>query len=223
MTIGGTLKRIRTNLGYKQIEFAKILEIDPATYRKYENGQLIPATKTLQKIADELQINIHTLSDAEFDATVAMIRLFQISKSFQGDLFTGEEIKKSIKDKTFNEDTIYLSFNSLSGLLSNWYSLHFEEYKKALKDAENIKDLRLRQDYLDIVQAKMEMYMDIYPYSEPDKNLLEFANQMEKIRDFIATHPVNDPKNPVSKEEEKKIQEEFNKMLLDAKRIMPMT
>lgn len=223
MTISGTLKRIRTNMGYKQIEFAKILEIDAATYRKYENGQLIPATKTLQKIADALQINIHTLSDADLDATVAMIRLFQISKSFQGNLFTGKEIKKSIKDKTFNEDTMYLTFSSLSGLLSNWYNFHFEEYKQALKDAENIKDLRLRQDYLDAVQAKMEMYMDIYPNSEPDRNLLDFANKMEAIRDYISSHSLNDTDNPVSKEEEKRIQEELNKMLLDAKKIMPET
>lgn len=51
------LKEIREDLGYSQIELAKILEVSPATISKYEKGSLKINKRTATRICNTLDIN----------------------------------------------------------------------------------------------------------------------------------------------------------------------
>ena len=214
MTIGKTLKRIRKNYGLKQIDMAKSLDIDPATYRKYENGQLIPAYKTLVKIADVLNINVHTLSDADFDNTTAMIRLFQIYSSKKGHLRNGEDILEDIKYGKFNKDEIYISFDSsFSTFLESWYMGSYSKYKKGMKQAAKIWNPITREKYIRTVESEMALYMDLYPHTEIERNFLEFFNALEKVDDYISQNLSGDEEYQLSEEEQKQIDDKLNELI----------
>ncbi len=60
-------------------------------------------------------------------------------------------------------------------------------------------------------QAKdsFNRWMFIYPETESNQYMLEFYKIMDEASNFIATHPLNDPENPVSLEEKERCEREL--------------
>ena len=59
--LGGTIVKIRTEKGMKQIELSDILDIDDGSLRRLESGRTNPTTITLLRVANALEIEVEDL------------------------------------------------------------------------------------------------------------------------------------------------------------------
>ena len=63
--LGCKIVKIRKGKGIKQIDLAAFVNIDDASLRRIESGRTNPTVKTLEKIAQALEVSIKDLFDFE--------------------------------------------------------------------------------------------------------------------------------------------------------------
>ena len=125
MSIGSNIKQIRLSLGLSQGQLSKRTGIDPATIRKYENGQFTtPKHTTLERIAAGLNVNVNVLLGNDISEDTAMHNLFQMYNTFGGNsetsVLTAKDISKKVKTQSLSGDEIYISFSELNAAFQKW-------------------------------------------------------------------------------------------------------
>jgi len=65
MDMGKRIARIRRSLGLSQAEVARRLEWSPPNYARIEKGRITPSLRSLQAIAEVLEVPLSTLTDEE--------------------------------------------------------------------------------------------------------------------------------------------------------------
>ena len=162
MTVGENIRRIRQERNLTQKQLGELVGASEAYIRAYESGRRNPKQKSLETIAKALAVNVEVLTNSDFDGIKAMHRLFQVFRQFDGHLF-------ECKDQDGN-DMIAVSFGTLS-LMRSWCD-RYEEYMKEVEKCNSIKDVKKRGEALLKAEAAFNLWMDIYPESEPfDLNL----------------------------------------------------
>lgn len=129
MSVGETLKRLRTLKQESQTEFAERLEISRTYLSDLENNRKSPSVDTLTKIADKLGITIASLTGEE-------VSLDDIAKYFEIDDTTPlnkNEILISYKDEHDYITHIRSYLNSIDSL----FDLSLLENKYNSKRFEN--------------------------------------------------------------------------------------
>lgn len=113
-------------------------------------------------IAKALAVNVEVLTNSDFDGIKAMHRLFQVFRQYDGHLF-------EYQDQDGN-DMVAVSFGTLT-LMRSWCK-RYEEYMEEVERCNSIKDVKKRGEALLKAEAAFNLWMDIYPESEPfDLNL----------------------------------------------------
>ncbi len=167
MTIGENIRRIRQERNLTKKQLGKLVGTSEAYIRAYESGRRNPKPKSLETIAKALAVNVEVLTNSDFDGIKAMHRLFQVFRQYDGHLF-------EYQDQDGN-DMVAVSFGTLS-LMRSWYD-RYDEYMKEVEKCNSIKDVKIkdvkkRGEALLKAEADFNLWMDIYPESEPfDLNL----------------------------------------------------
>ena len=162
MTVGENIRRIRQERNLTQKQLGELVGASEAYIRAYESGRRNPKPKSLETIAKALAVNVEVLTNSDFDGIKAMHRLFQVFRQYDGHLF-------ECKDQDGN-DMVAVSFGTLS-LMRSWCN-RYEEYMKEVEECNYIKDVKKRGEALLKAEADFNLWMDIYPESEPfDLNL----------------------------------------------------
>ena len=99
----------------------------------------------------------NVLTGSDFDGVKAMRRLFQVFHQYIDKL-----ILYTDKDGT---EHIAVSFGSLM-LMSSWME-RYEHYQKEILECEKISDISERANALLRAEESFNLWMDIYPESEP--------------------------------------------------------
>lgn len=181
MTIGENIRRIRKERGLTLKQLGEAVGVSEAYIRAYESGRRNPKQQSLEAIATALCVNVEALTGADFDGVKAMHRLFQVFRQYSGELF-------EYKDKEGNQQ-IGVSFGSLA-LMSSWYE-RYEKYQKELKDIEKIKDTSERGNALIKAEDDFNLWMDIYPESEPWLDRLQAQKHHDEFMDMLGLNPKN--------------------------------
>lgn len=175
MTIGDKIRKYRTLKGLTQKQLGEMVGGSEAYIRAYESGRRNPKQQSLEAIATALHVNVEALTGADFDGVKAMHRLFQVFRQYSGELF-------EYQDKDGN-DMVGISFGSLT-LMRSWLE-RYEEYMDEVEKCNEIKDVKKRGEALLQAEADFNLWMDIYPESEPWQNRLRIQNFAEEITNFI--------------------------------------
>ena len=182
MTIGENIRRIRKMRGMTLKQLGDAVGVSEAYIRAYESGRRNPKQQSLEELANALHVNVETLSGADFNGVKAMHHLFQIFRQYSGEMH---------EHKNKNGDiTISVSFGSLM-LMSSWFA-RYEEYQKEIKRCEKIKDVAERANALLKAEDSFNLWMDIYPESEPWKELLKAQEAHDKVMDNIGLNTKKD-------------------------------
>lgn len=183
MTVGENIRRIRISKGLTQKELGSMLGVTEANIRAYECGRRNPKPGSVKKIADALGVNPEVLSNSDFDSITAMHRLFHLFRMYGGKLIT-------LPDEDNPEsDSVYITFNALI-LMRPWFQ-RYEEYQDEMKAISLIKKDSDRQRAADAAEAAFNEWMDTYPDSEMDLDLLKIAADFDKRMDFYGNNPLN--------------------------------
>ena len=162
MTVGENIRRIRQERGLTLKQLGEMVGVSEAYIRAYESGRRNPKLKSLEALAQALAVNVEVLTNSDFDGVKAMHRLFQVFRQYDGHLF-------EYQDQDGN-DMVAVSFGTLS-LMRSWCD-RYEEYMKEVEKCNSIKDVKKRGEALLKAEADFNLWMDIYPESEPfDLNL----------------------------------------------------
>lgn len=162
MTVGENIRRIRQERGLTLKQLGEMVGVSEAYIRAYESGRRNPKLKSLEALAQALAVNVEVLTNSDFDGVKAMHRLFQVFRQYDGHLF-------EYQDQDGN-DMVAVSFDTLS-LMRSWCD-RYEEYMKEVEKCNSIKDVKKRGEALLKAEADFNLWMDIYPESEPfDLNL----------------------------------------------------
>lgn len=86
MTVGYTIKKIRTQRKMTQKQLADLIGIEDSTIRKYESGRLNAKPDTLEKIAKALDVDPETLIFSELSFNRAMHQLYRIIDNYGGEI-----------------------------------------------------------------------------------------------------------------------------------------
>ena len=86
MTIGYTIRKIRTLRKMTQKQLGDLIGIDDSTIRKYESGRLNAKPDTLEKIANALDVNVETLLFSEINYNRAMHQIYRIIETYGGEI-----------------------------------------------------------------------------------------------------------------------------------------
>lgn len=175
MTIGDKIRKYRTLKGLTQKQLGEMVGVSEAYIRAYESGRRNPKQQSLEAIATALHVNVEALTGADFDGVKAMHRLFQVFRQYSGELF-------EYQDKDGN-DMVGISFGSLT-LMRSWLE-RYEEYMDEVEKCNEIKDVKKRGEALLQAEADFNLWMDIYPESEPWQDRLRIQNFAEEITNFI--------------------------------------
>lgn len=162
MTVGENIRRIRQERNLTQKQLGELVGASEAYIRAYESGRRNPKPQSLETIAKALAVNVEVLTSSDFDGIKAMHRLFQVFRQYDGHLF-------EYQDQDGN-DMVAVSFSTLS-LMRSWCD-RYEKYIKEVEECNSIKDVKKRGEALLEAEAAFNLWMDIYPESEPfDLNL----------------------------------------------------
>lgn len=208
MTIGQTIREVRRAYGITQKQLSEACGINDATIRKYESGKLIPKAATIEKIAKGLGVDVNILLGSNVDTPKTMINLFRAFNSYSGEIKEGRQIVEEVKQGTFDEDTIYISFKGLNALLASWHN-EYQKYLQSLEKAEEILDEKEKKAYIEESSKTFQQWMAKYPESEPNKEMLEFNRIMDEANDYMGLHPLNDLDYPVSEKYKEKSKNEL--------------
>lgn len=144
MKIGDNLKRIRESLGESQTKFAERLDISRSTYSNYENNNRVPDDKTLQRIADTLEISVFEIMQPP--PLLGILSHISIYKEFLGELnalskdltISLKSLKEQLKANPGDEDLIR-NIEKVDEELDSTYRL-IETYNLKLQDQQNEKE-----------------------------------------------------------------------------------
>ena len=181
MTIGENIRRIRQERHLTQKQLGEIVGASEAYIRAYESGRRNPKPSSLEKIAAALAVNPEVLANSDFDGVKAMHRLFQVFRQYSGELF-------EYQDKDGN-DMVGISFGSLT-LMRSWLE-RYEEYMDEVEKCNEIKDVKKRGEALLQAEADFNLWMDIYPESEPWQDRLEIQKAHDEVMDKIGLNSKN--------------------------------
>ena len=179
MTVGENIRRIRQERGLTQRQLGELVGASEAYIRAYESGRRNPKPSSLEKIADALLVNPEVLANSEFDGIKAMHRLFQVFRQYDGQLF-------EYQDNDGN-DMVGISFGTLS-LMRSWLD-RYEEYLQEVEKCNEIKDVRKRGEALLKAETDFNLWMDIYPESEPWQQQLDIQKANDQTMDKIGLNP----------------------------------
>ena len=182
MTVGENIRRIRQERNLTQKQLGELVGASEAYIRAYESGRRNPKLKSLETIAKALAVNVEVLTNSDFDGIKAMHRLFQVFRQYDGHLF-------EYQDQDGN-DMVAVSFGTLS-LMRSWCD-RYEEYIKEVEKCNSIKDVIKRGEALLKAEAAFNLWMDIYPESEPFDLNLKIQKAHDEAMDEIG---VNVPQN----------------------------
>lgn len=110
-----------------------------------------------------------------------MHRLFQVFRQYSGELF-------EYQDKDGN-DMVGISFGSLT-LMRSWLE-RYEEYMYEVEKCNEIKDFKKRGEALLQAEVDFNLWMDIYPESEPWQDRLDMHKSHDEIMDKLGLNPKN--------------------------------
>lgn len=181
MTIGENIRRIRLERGLTLKQLGEEVGVSEAYIRAYETGRRNPKQQSLESLAQALHVNVEALAGTDFDGVKAMHRLFQVFRQYSGELI-------EIEDKDGNPK-IAVSFGSLM-LMSSWFE-RYEKYQNEIKECENIKDVTEKANALLRAEESFNLWMDIYPESEPWRDMLNAQRKHDEFMDFIGLNPKN--------------------------------
>ena len=170
MTIGENIRRIRLERNLTQRQLGEMVGASEAYIRAYESGRRNPKPSSLEKIADALSVNPEVLS---------IHRLFHIFRQYDGHLF-------EYQDKDGN-DMVGISFGTLS-LMRSWLD-RYEEYMEEVEKCNEIKDVKKRGEALLKAEADFNLWMDIYPESEPWQERLKIQKAHDEVMDKMGLNP----------------------------------
>ena len=167
MTVGENIRRIRQERNLTQRQLGEMVGASEAYIRAYESGRRNPKPSSLEKIANALSVNPEVLANSDFDGIKAIHRLFQIFRQYDGHLF-------ECQDKDGN-DMVGISFGTLS-LMRSWLEV---------EKCNEIKDVKKRGEALLKAEADFNLWMDIYPESEPGQDRLKIQKTHDEVMDKI--------------------------------------
>lgn len=179
MTVGENIRRIRKERGLTQKQLGELVGASEAYIRAYESGRRNPKPSSLEKLAGALAVNPEVLASSEFDGTKAMHRLFQVFRQYDGRLF-------ECRDNEGN-DIVGISFGTLS-LMRSWLD-RYEEYLEEVEKCNSIKDVRKRGEALLKAESDFNLWMDVYPESEPSGMNLQIQKSHDAAMDEIGLNP----------------------------------
>ncbi len=179
MTVGENIRRIRQERNLTQKQLGELVGASEAYIRAYESGRRNPKPKSLEILARALAVNVEVLTNSDFDGIKAMHRLFQVFRQYDGHLF-------ECKDQDGN-DAVAVSFGTLS-LMRSWCD-RYEEYMKEVEKCNSIKDVKKRGEALLKAEAAFNLWMDIYPESEPFDSNLKLQKTHDETMDYIGLNP----------------------------------
>ena len=184
MTTGENIRRIRKMRGLTQKDLGSMLGVSEAFIRAQESGRRNPKEKSLQAIADALDVNIEVLRQSDFDGIEAMHMLFQIARQYGGTLF-------EIPDESGDPDvtTVCLRFNSLS-LMRPWME-RYNQYTGEVEKANSIKDVKEKISALEKAENSYDMWMDMFP-SQVEPFYLGLQKQFDDFSDYVGLNPKNE-------------------------------
>ena len=179
MTVGENIRRIRQERNLTQRQLGEMVGASEAYIRAYESGRRNPKPSSLEKIANALSVNPEVLANSDFDGIKAIHRLFQIFRQYDGHLF-------ECQDKDGN-DIVGISFGTLS-LMRSWLD-RYDEYMVEVEKCNEIKDVKKRGEALLKAEADFNLWMDIYPESEPWQERLKIQKAHDDVMDKIGLNP----------------------------------
>ncbi|MCR5755284.1 MAG: helix-turn-helix domain-containing protein [Acetatifactor sp.] len=189
MTLGENIRRLRKERKMTLKELGSLVGVSESYMRAYEVGDRHPKPDKIEKIAIALGVNPETLQNAEFDSVTAMHRIFQIFRSYNGELSM---------DKDGN---ISISFATLQTYFRYWHD-RYKAYQEDLAKCDQIKDPIARANELIATENAFIHWMDTFPQQIPAEHL-EYMNRHDKGMDYVGLHPLNDPEAPMTEEEKK--------------------
>lgn len=181
MTVGENIRRIRQERGLTLKQLGEMVGVSEAYIRAYESGRRNPKLKSLEALAQALAVNVEVLTNSDFDGIKAMHRLFQVFRQYDGHLF-------EYQDQDGN-DMVAVSFGTLS-LMRSWCD-RYEEYMEEVEKCNSIKDVKKRGEALLKTEADFNLWMDIYPESEPWLDRLNIQKIHDETMDKIGLNPKN--------------------------------
>ncbi len=179
MTVGENIRRIRKERGLTQKQLGELVGASEAYIRAYESGRRNPKPSSLEKLAGALAVNPEVLASSEFDGVKAMHRLFQVFRQYDGRLFECQDNE--------GNDIVGISFGTLS-LMRSWLD-RYEEYQKEVEKCNAIKDVRKRGETLLKAESDFNLWMDVYPESEPSGMNLQIQKSHDAVMDKIGLNP----------------------------------
>ena len=181
MTVGENIRRIRQERNLTQRQLGEMVGASEAYIRAYESGRRNPKPSSLEKIADALSVNPEVLANSDFDGIKAIHRLFQIFRQYDGQLF-------KYQDKDGN-DMVGISFGTLS-LMQSW----LDRYEKYMEEIEKFIEMFLpayTKKALLKAEADFNLWMDIYPESEPWQERLKIQKAHDDVMDKMGLNLKN--------------------------------
>ena len=91
-------------------------------------------------------------------------------------------------DKDGNEQ-VAVSFGSLM-LMRSWFE-RYEKYQNEIEECEKIKDVTEKANALLRAEESFNLWMDIYPQSEPMLELLKAQKSHDQFMDHLGLNPKN--------------------------------
>jgi transcriptional regulator with XRE-family HTH domain len=175
MTVGENIRRIRQERGLTLKQLGDMLGVSEAYIRAYESGRRNPKIKSLEALAQALSVNVEVLTNSDFDGVKAMHRLFQVFRQYDGQLF-------EYQDKDGN-DIVGISFGTLT-LMRSWLD-RYEKYIEEVEKCNEIKEVKKRGEALLKAEADFNLWMDIYPESEPWTDRLKIQKMHDQFMDNV--------------------------------------
>ena len=179
MTVGENIRRIRQERGLTLKQLGEMVGVSEAYIRAYESGRRNPKLKSLEALAQALAVNVEVLTNSDFDGIKAMHRLFQVFRQYNGHLF-------EYQDQDGN-DIVAVSFGALA-LMRSWCE-RYRKYMEEVEKCNSIKDVKKRAEALLKAEADFNLWMDIYPESEPFDMNLQIQKTHDEFMDKIGLNP----------------------------------
>lgn len=179
MTVGENIRRIRQERGLTLKQLGEMVGVSEAYIRAYESGRRNPKLKSLEALAQALAVDVEVLTNSDFDGIKAMHRLFQVFRQYDGHLF-------EYQDQDGN-DMVAVSFGTLS-LMRSWCE-RYRKYMEEVEKCNSIKDVKKRAEALLKAETDFNLWMDIYPESEPFDINFQIQKTHDEFRDKIGLNP----------------------------------